>query len=258
VIRTFSGTPDDEKQREKAPGGGGGGFGGPPQLPPTTREGLNRFTWDLRHPGATVFEGMIIWSGNPANGPVAVPGTYQVRVSANDVTQTVPLIIEKHPAYANVSIPDLQKQLEFALQIRDRTSDANETVVRIRDLRAQIADRVEKSKNNRLKEIGDVVVKKLTAVEEEIYQVRNRSGQDPLNFPIKINNRLAALRRSVETGDNPPTDASYEIYKMLSTDLQKQLDAFAAVAQGDLINFNKAAVSLKLEAVAAKPVARPK
>jgi photosystem II stability/assembly factor-like uncharacterized protein len=257
VIRTFTGTPEDEKKREKAPGEGGG-FGGPPQLAPTTREGLNRFTWDLRHPGATVFEGMIIWSGNPANGPVAVPGTYQVRVSANDATQIVPLTIEKHPLYDNVSIADLQKQLDFALQIRDRTSDANETVVRIRDLRTQIADRVEKSKNSRLKEIGDVVTKKLTAIEEEIYQVRNRSGQDPLNFPIKINNRLAALRRSVETGDNPPTDASYEIYKMLSADLQKQLDAYDAVAKGDLINFNKAAASLRLEAVAAKPVARPR
>ncbi|HXG89866.1 MAG TPA: hypothetical protein VNJ02_16170 [Vicinamibacterales bacterium] len=258
TIRTFTGTPEDDKRRAQPGGGGGGGFGGPPQLTPSTREGLNRFSWDLRYPGATVFEGMIIWSGNPANGPVAVPGTYQVRVSANGVTQTVPLLIEKHPLYSHVSIADLQKQLDFALQIRDRTSDANAVVVQIRDLKAQIAERIEKSKNNRLKEIADVLTKKLSAVEEEVYQVRNRSGQDPLNFPIKINNRLAALRRSVETGDNPPTDASFEMYTTLSAELQKQLDEFAAVTKGDLANFNKAAQQLKLQPVAAKPVNRPK
>jgi hypothetical protein len=87
--------------------------------------------------------------------------------------------------------------------------------------------------------------------------VRNRSGQDPLNFPIKINNRLASLRRSVETGDNPPTDASREIYETLSAELQKQLDAMAAVIKGDLSNFNRAAVQQKLTAVEPKPVERP-
>jgi photosystem II stability/assembly factor-like uncharacterized protein len=254
IVRTLTGTPEDEK---KPPPQGGGFFGGPPQLPPTTRAGLNRFTWDLRYPGATMFPGAIFWSGNPANGPIAVPGRYQVRVTANGRTETVPLALELHPHFAHVTVADLQKQFDFALQIRDRTSDANEAVIRIRDMKTQIRERVEKSKNSRLEEIGDLVAQKLTAVEEEVYQVRNRSGQDPLNFPIKINNRLASLRRSVENGDNPPTDASYEIYKMLSADLQKQLDALAAVEKGDLANFNKAARSLKLPPVAAGAAKRP-
>jgi stress-induced morphogen len=157
-----------------------------------------------------------------------------------------------------VSAAELQQQLDFAIEIRDRTSDANEAVMQIRDVKAQIKERLEQSKNPRLKEIGDVVTQKLSQVEEEIYQVRNRSGQDPLNFPIKINNRLAALRRSVETGDAAPTDGSREIYKLLSAELQKQLDALAAVTKGDLANFNKAAAQQKLTPVAAQPVERAK
>jgi photosystem II stability/assembly factor-like uncharacterized protein len=258
VVRSFTQTADDEKAREKQPagGGGGGGFGGPPQLPPSTRAGMNRFSWNLRYPGSTVFPGMIIWSGNPANGPLAVPGPYQVRVTAAGQTQTVPLTVEKHPLYDAVSIADLQRQFDFAIEIRDRTSDANEAVIQIRDIKAQVQERVTQSKNPRLKEIGDLVTAKLSVVEEEIYQVRNRSGQDPLNFPIKINNRLAALRRSVETGDNPPTDGSREIYRMLSADLQKQLDALAAIVKGDLANFNAAAARQKLAPVAPKAVER--
>jgi hypothetical protein len=255
VVRSFTGTPEDEKRQPVA---GGGGFGGPPQLPPTTRAGLNRFTWDLRYPGATVFPGMIIWSGNPANGPIAVPGSYQVRITAGGQTQTVPLVVEKHPLWTNVTVADLQKQFDLAMRVRDKTSDANETVIRIRDIRSQIQDRLERSKDSRrLKEIGDAVVAQLTAIEEEVYQVRNRSGQDPLNFPIKINNRLASLNRSIQTGDARPTDGAYEIFTMLSADLQKQLEAYGRVEKGDLANFNKAATSLKLAPVAAKPVQRP-
>lgn len=259
-VRSFTQSAEEEAAAEKKPAApAGGGFGGgPPQRPPSTKAGMNRFSWNLRYPGSTVFPGMIIWSGNPANGPMAVPGHYQVKVTAGGESQSVPLVIEKHPLYQSVSIEDLQRQLDFALEIRDRTSDANEAVIQIRDIKAQIAERLEKSKNPRLEEIGDLVTQKLSAIEEDIYQVRNRSGQDPLNFPIKINNRLASLRRSVETGDNPPTDASREIYKTLSAELQKQLDAMAVVVKGDLSNFNKAAVQQKLTAVAAKDVERPK
>jgi hypothetical protein len=256
VVRTFTGTPEDEKKKPEA-GGEGGGFGGPPQLPPPTNAGLNRFTWDLRYPGATMFPGAIFWGGNPSNGPTAVPGRYQVRVTANGQTQTAALPVELHPRFDNVSIADLQAQFDLAIEVRDRTSDANEAVIRIRDMRTQVLERVEKAKNARLKEIGNVVTQKLTAVEEEVYQVRNRSNQDPLNFPIKINNRLSALRRSIETGDNRPTDAAFEIYKMLSADLQKQLEALAAIEKGDLANFNKAATALKLTPVRAAEVKRP-
>ncbi len=260
AVRSFTRTAEEETADEKkpAPAGGGGGFGGPPQLPPSTKAGMNRFSWNLRYPGSTVFPGMIIWSGNPANGPFAVPGQYQVRVTAGSQTQTVPLQVVKHPLFENVAVVDLQRQFDLAIQIRDRTSDANEAVVQIRDVKAQIKERLEQSKNPRLKEIGDLVTQKLSVVEEEIYQVRNRSGQDPLNFPIRINNRLAALRRSVETGDAAPTDASREVFAALSAELQKQLDELAAVTKGDLANFNKAATEQKLAPVAAKAVERAK
>jgi photosystem II stability/assembly factor-like uncharacterized protein len=251
AVRTFARTSEDEKKaKESQPGSADEeSFGPPPQQPPTLRGGLNRFVWDMRYPGATVFPGMVIWSARPENGPLAVPGQYQVRVTANGVTQTQPLTIRKNPEYTHVSDAELQQQFDLAIQIRDRTSEANQAVIDIRELKKQISERLEKSRNQRLKEAGDLVTKRLSAVEEEIYQVRNQSNQDPLNFPIKINNRLAALRRSVENGDNPPTDASYAVFKELSAELQKQLDAFAAIQRGDLANFNKALAAQKLAPV---------
>jgi hypothetical protein len=75
----------------------------------------------------------------------------------------------------------------------------------------------------------------LSRIEEELYQVKNQSGQDPLNFPIRLNNRLAALERSVETGDARPTAGSYQVFKELSAELETQMDALNALLQNKLL-----------------------
>jgi photosystem II stability/assembly factor-like uncharacterized protein len=215
VIRSFTGEREEELKPAPATpavGGEGGGFGPPQPRTLLTNAGLTRFTWDLRHRGHTTFPGMILWSAS-SQGPMAVPGAYQVRVTADGATATRPLAVKKHPGFTQVSQADLEAQLALALQIRDRTSEANDAVVRIREAKKKTRDAA--------------VIAKLSAIEEELYQVRNRSGQDPLNFPIKLNNRLASLRRVVETGDNRPTDGAYQIFKELSAELDKQLAALA-------------------------------
>ena len=69
-----------------------------------------------------------------------------------------------------------------------------------------------------------MLINKLEKIEANIYQVKNRSGQDPLNFPIKVNNRLAYLRKSVESGDGIPTKGSQEVFKVLKEELSGYLD----------------------------------
>jgi len=86
-------------------------------------------------------------------------------------------------------------------------------------------------------------------VEGEIYQYRNRSGQDPLNFPIKLNNKLAALQGIVESGDYRPTDQSYTVFKDLSAQLGAQLAKLDALIKGDLAAFNVMVVKKKLAPV---------
>ena len=253
VIRSFTGVREEELKPAKpgeAPGGGEGGFGPPQPRTLLTNAGLTRFSWDLRHGGHSTFPGMILWSaGN--QGPTAVPGTYQVRITADGTSQTRPLNIRKHPGYAEVTQADLEQQLAFALQIRDRTSEANDAVVQIRDLKQQIQDRLTKAGNRQteLAPAAQALTAKLTAVEEDLYQVRNRSGQDPLNFPIKLNNRLASLRRVVETGDNRPTDGAHQIFKELSAELDRQLSALQSTLTNELAVLNRQLARSKIAPV---------
>jgi hypothetical protein len=145
-----------------------------------------------------------------------------------------------------VSDADLQAQFDLAIQIRDKTSEANDAVIRIRDLKAQIADRLGKSNDAALKSAGDRLASDLGEVEEGIYQVRNQSGQDPLNFPIKINNRLASLLSIVTRGDSRPIGNAPVIFKGLVADLKVRTDAMAKVLATFLPAFNKEAVRLGL------------
>lgn len=187
------------------------------QKPPTVVAGINQFEWDLRYPGATEFPGMIMWGARPQSGPLAVPGKYSIKLSAAGQTFTEPFEIKADPRLKNVSIADMKEQFKLAMELRDKVSQANESVIQIRAIKTTL-------NNKKLKSATDQkLLAQLSTIEEALYQVRNQSGQDPLNFPIKINNRIAALWRSVETGDSKPTAASYEISKQLSADLEKQI-----------------------------------
>jgi hypothetical protein len=126
---------------------------------------------------------------------------------------------------------------------------ANTTVLRIRDLKDQIADRMQKANDAKIKAAGEALTEKLTSVEGEIYQYRNRSGQDPLNFPIKLNNKLAALQGIVEAGDYRPTDQSYAVFKDLSAQLDAQFAKLDALVKVDLAAFNAMLARKKLPPV---------
>ncbi|GAC1479092.1 MAG: hypothetical protein NVS1B4_23390 [Gemmatimonadaceae bacterium] len=197
---------------------------------PGTAAGLNSYEWDLRYPGPTTFACMIIWGADPSVGPAAPPGRYQVRVTANGVTSTQPLVVRRDPR-ERVSDADLVAQFTLAIRIRDRVSEANAAVIRIRALRDEVRERLRAPVDATRRAALESSLPTLRALEEELYQTRNRSGQDPLNFPIRLNNRLAALERSVETGDARPTAAALVVLRELSAELDsvlRRLDAVAA------------------------------
>ena len=224
-------------------GGGGGGGGAPP-----ASVGLQSVAWDMRYPGPTTFPNMILWgAGNQT--PAAPPGTYQVRLTANGQTQTKPFRIRRNPLFTDVSDADLQAQFDLAVRIREKVTEANGTVIRIRDLKTQVEQRLAASKDAQLQNAGATLQKNLSAIEEDIYQVRNQSGQDPLNFPIKLNNRLASLLSVVNRGDGRPIGNAEPIFNDLVGELKVQTDRLQQVQARDLAAFNAHAKRLKLDEV---------
>lgn len=212
--------------------------------------GLNRATWNLEYPGPTTFPGMVLW-GATTSGPAAPPGQYQVRLTVDGRSQTQPFTVKRHPL-RSATDADLKEQFDFAKRIRDKVSEANHAVILIRSVKQQVKDRLAKSNDAQLADAGGKLTASLSAVEEAIYQVKNQSSQDPLNFPIRINNRLASLLSVVNTGDGRPIGNAPVIFKDLSQELKVQTDKLQQVLATSLPAFNRAAKQVGAAEVAPK------
>jgi hypothetical protein len=239
-----AGPPQDAPDDQQG-GGGGRGRGNAPTAPMAA--GLNRASWNLEYPGAVTFPNMILWAAS-TNGPMALPGTYQVRLTVDGHSQTQPLVVKKHPL-RNTPDADMQQQFTLALQIRDKVSEANNAVIRIRRIKDEVKDRLTKSQDPQLKAAGDRLSERLSAVEQDIYQVKNQSGQDPLNFPIKTNNRLASLLGVTMRGEGKPTANIAPIFEDLKKELKSETDRLEEVLSADLAAFNQAATKAGLQPV---------
>ena len=201
---------------------------------PTTAAGVNSFTWDLRYDGATSFDGMIIWSARPTRGPKAVPGDYKIKMIAGDYSKEYPITIHIDPNLKGVTVADLQEQFDLAIKIRDKTTLANNAVIKIREVRPTLEEEL-KGENVPNKSNLENLISEMTQVEQALYQTQNQSGQDPLNFPIRLNNRLASLRRSMENGDAKPTAGAYQVFEELSNELTGHLGKLDQLMSSPLI-----------------------
>jgi hypothetical protein len=191
------------------------------------------FAWNLRYPDPSVFENMILWAGSIA-GPVVLPGTYSVRLHANGQTYTQPLTVVRDPR-STASNADLKEQFDFLMRIRDKTSQANDAVRTIRNVKAQLADRSKRmpaDKNAAFSSAATALSNRLSSIEGELYQVKNQSSQDPLNYPIRLNNKIAALSGVVGGSEAKPTSQSYTVFNDLSAQLDRQLSAMRDALSG--------------------------
>ncbi len=234
LIQSYTGTAEEEEEEEEEPSFFGGGS---PE--PDTEAGSHRFTWNLRYPGYTDFEGRIFWAAGNF-GPEIVPGRYLVRLTVDGSSQEQDFEVKLDPRLEDeVALADLQERFDFAMRVRDRVSEANEAVIRIRNIKGQVDDRLEEADRSEIETQGRLVNDRLTDVEGEIYQYRSRSGQDPLNFPIRLNNKLAALIGIVESAETRPTAQSYEVFDVLSRELETELERLQTIIERDVARLNE-------------------
>jgi hypothetical protein len=211
---------------------------GPQKLP--AKAGMNRFAWDLRHTDATRFKNLILWAGN-TQGPRAAPGTYQVRLTVTGKAVTQPLEVRKDPRLTATQA-DFDAQAALGLQIRDKLTQTHDAIARIRAVRDQVTSAADRAKakgdDQKVKDAAEALKKKLAAVEEALYQTKNQSNQDPLNYPIRLNNKLAALGNVVGQGDGAPSSQARAVYDDLAGRIDAELATLEAVLATDLPAFN--------------------
>jgi photosystem II stability/assembly factor-like uncharacterized protein len=205
--------------------------------------GHNRFVWNLHYPDAKKFDGMILWAGG-TDGPVVLPGAYQVKLTVGDQSMTAPFDVKQEPR-TSVSAAELKAQFDFVKGVYDKLSQVNESITRIREVRTQLG-----AVKKRVGDAKDIVTaandldKKMTAVEEALYQTKNKSSQDPLNYPIRLNDKLAGVGDSASAGWHAPTAQQIAVRDELVTKIDAELAKLKAIWDTDLPAFNKLAAAV--------------
>jgi hypothetical protein len=147
---------------------------------------------------------------------------------------------------------DLDAQFAFLIKVRDETSKANDAVKLIRNVRSQISERAAKlpaDKRSAFESGAKTLETTLSAAEKEIYQTQNRSGQDPLNYPIRLNNKIAALAGVASGADARPTNQTLEVYRILSAQLDVQLSRIRTALSQSLPALNRELATSGLPAI---------
>ena len=212
------------------------------------KKGGNTFVWDTRGKGAEKLEGMIFWWAS-FDGAKAVPGNYKVHLNVNGNNSSETFTILPDPR-AESSVAEMQKQFDFITDINATIENAHQSIKKIRNVTEQLNAFTEQYKDDdRTKELVEkakAMKDKLGEVEKALYQTQNRSGQDPLNFPIKLTNKLGHLNSLVSIDDFPPTEQDIAVKNELTTKINKELKIFDDVVSSELLEFNAAFNTLEL------------
>ncbi len=245
IVRTFS--SDSARSAEMKQ----------PKIP--AEAGMSRLTWDLTYPGPKIAEAAVIWGYT--GGVKAPPGTYQARLVVGDATETRSFRVLKDPRLDNITQEDFDEQFRVAMQVRDsidRVTGAIETLTSVKEQVEYVTERAaDAGHEGVLDALADSLAGKLTAVHEELMQTSNRSGQDPIRFPPRLDNQWIELYNYVTGVDGyisggpegRPTAAAYERLEDLTrawADVRARLEL---ILTQDLSRFNEAAGALELDPV---------
>ena len=200
--------------------------------------GGHTFRWNTRYEDAESFDGLIMWAGG-VQGPRAVPGMYRARMVIDGDSLEVPFEIKADPRSSS-SQEDLQAQFDFLLGIRDKLTETHEAIKRIRSVRSQIQTLTKREDiGDEIKEAAKELVDAITLIEEALYQTRNQSRQDPLNYPIRLNNKLAAVGGNASIGDYRPTDQAIAVRDDITSRIDVQLTALSEILSNELPALNE-------------------
>ena len=235
LIKKFATKPDKKAKEEQL----------------KVKQGSNQFIWNMRYADADGFEGLIMWAAS-LTGPKAMPGMYKARLSVNGKAQETDFEILKDPRTSG-TLADIKEQFDFSIAVRDKLTDTHKAIKRIRTAREQINRVTEPMKGkDEMKEVNEMaksILEDMKKIEEALYQTKNKSGQDPLNYPVRLNNKLGALASEVDGGDYHPSQQVKAVHKEITEKIDEQLNLLNKVMTDKVPKFNELVKQKQVSAI---------
>ncbi|PPK84117.1 sortilin (neurotensin receptor 3) [Neolewinella xylanilytica] len=201
------------------------------------KAGGQTVNWDMSYPDGVEFDNMILWWAG-SGGPMALPGEYQVSLTYGEREQVRTFAIKPDPR-VQASEADREAQFTFMKEVQDKTSEAHQVIIDLRKLRSQIEELQQRIDDEEVIAAGKTIIDSLTAVEKSLYQTQNRSGQDPLNYPIRLTNKLAHLNSLTGIGTYRPTAAAYAVKEELTEQIDEEIATYERIVAEQVPAYNR-------------------
>lgn len=219
-------------------------------------KGMNNFVWDMNYEAAEkIPEGYIVWNGN-LSAPKAAPGNYYAKVKVDkDSSETIFTILAE-PQY-EVSQAEYEQQLATQLMIRDKFSLVITHLIKIKELRNQLNGYKEllgETMPTDVKKLCDSIIKKITTVEEALHQTKAKSGQDVLNYPIRLDDKLSGLYDQATAGRGMPNKQVLDVFQVLGAQVDTQIQLYNSVLTTEVFELNRMIHDRRLPVIGEKIV----
>ncbi|MEP6844741.1 MAG: hypothetical protein ABI861_02000 [Panacibacter sp.] len=204
-------------------------------------KGMNRFVWDMQFAPTEKLEGFVMWNGSQLFGPKASPGSYTARIRYEKDSTDVPFTIKGDPNY-KISTADYDAQVAFMQQVKQKFVDVQDAIKNIRSIRSQLSDftsKMDTAGNKDVQTLADSISKQITTIEETLYQTKAKGSEDVLNYPIRLNDKIAGVYNAVSSGNNAPPQQSRDVFTELSAKADVQLSKLKNIEDNELKQFNK-------------------
>jgi photosystem II stability/assembly factor-like uncharacterized protein len=215
------------------------------------KPGMNRHVWNMRYADAEGFDGLIMWAAS-LTGPKAMPGNYKARLTVNGKSTETEFEILKDPRTSG-TVADIKAQFDFSIAVRDKLSETHKAIKKIRTAREQINRVTEPMKGKEdmkdVTEMAKSILDDMKKIEEALYQTKNKSGQDPLNYPVRLNNKLGALGSEVDGSDFKPTEQVKVVHKEITEKIDEQLNLLNKVMTDKVPKFNELVKQKQVSAI---------
>jgi len=245
-VITYSNAPESERDSE----------GDDTLISIPSNIGMNRFVWDMRYPPANKVPGDKTTEARVVSGPLASPGQYSVTLKAPGVEKSKSFEIIKDPR-VQATQKDLDDQFELLMTIRDRLSETHDAINRLRSVRHQVNEWTERaidhSSESLVRDAAKKIELKLSSVEEELIQTAYEGQRDRLNLPTRLNNKLSEIGSVVSSGDFAPTKQSFEVFRVISDEIEPHLVALQETIDNDVSDFDNLIHELGIPAIVGRP-----
>jgi hypothetical protein len=201
--------------------------------------GHNRFTWDLQYPAAEKIDDLILWNGVPGT-ITAPPGNYFAVVSIDNDSVRVPIQLLADPNY-HCTQADYDAQFAFLQQVQGTFNETMKAIKQIRQARTQLKEFVQRQGKDcpkELSKLSDSLVKAITLIEERLHQTKAKSGQDVLNYPIRLDDKLSGVFDMASSGNMAPPKQARDVYAVLAEQTEMATRQLKQLLEDGIMSFN--------------------